>query len=375
MGMLDASFKHAAICCRKAMPSNFSAYLDLVRFLAAMVVFLGHASGIHWTAGFLWQLGPYGDTCVVIFFVLSGFVIGYVSDEKERTPDAYLTSRVARLWSVVVPALALTFVVDWFGVRTAPELYLGQPWFAGDRPALHYLASFLMLQEVWDMNLVPGVNGPFWSLSYEAFYYLLFGIIFYGKHTLKWLAVGLVLILSGPVIAALFPVWALGFLAYRQCRARPLALPLCVLLALAGLALLAASPSLRSVPWLRFQIMGDEILGRYIDGLAFFMHLVGAYGIASRMPRLPGRLKQTISTVAATTFPLYLLHRPLIQFFSYAGPADASSWQRRLLLIVGTLAIVWVATPAIEKLRLWMRGKLGGLLAQMRESRGLAHRV
>jgi hypothetical protein len=32
------------------MPSNFSAYLDLVRFLAAMVVFLGHASGIPWTA-------------------------------------------------------------------------------------------------------------------------------------------------------------------------------------------------------------------------------------------------------------------------------------------------------------------------------------
>lgn len=357
------------------MPSNFSAYLDLVRFLAAMVVFLGHASGIHWTAGFLWQLGAYGDTCVVIFFVLSGFVIGYVSDEKERTADAYLTSRVARLWSVVVPALALTFVVDWFGVRTAPELYLGQPWFAGDRPLLHYLASFLMLQEIWDLNLVPGVNGPFWSLSYEAFYYLLFGIIFYGQRTLKWLAVALVLMLSGPVIAALFPVWALGFWAYRLCRARPLALPLCWLLALVGMALLAASPSLRAVPWLRFQVMGDEILGRYVDGLAFFLHLVGAYGIASRLPALPGRLKRIISTVAATTFPLYLLHRPLIQFFSYAGPDDASSWQRRLLLIAGTLAIVWFATPAIEKLRLAIRASLSAWLAQMRQRRQPAQPV
>jgi peptidoglycan/LPS O-acetylase OafA/YrhL len=357
------------------MPSNFSAYLDLVRFLAALVVFLGHASGVHWTAGFLWQLGLYGDTCVVIFFVLSGFVIGYVSDEKERTPEAYLTSRVARLWSVVVPALALTFVVDWFGVRAAPELYLGQPWFAGDHPVLHYLASFLMLQEVWDLNLVPGVNGPFWSLSYEAFYYLLFGIIFYGQRTLKWLAAALVLVLSGPVIAALFPVWGLGFLAYRRCRDKPLALPLSVLLALAGLVLLAVSPSLRSLPWLRFQIMGDEILGRYIDGLAFFMHLVGAYGIAIRLPGLPGRLKATISTVAATTFPLYLLHRPLIQFFSYAGPDDASSWQRRLLLIAGTLAFVWLATPAIERLRLSIRARMGGLLAQMRQNRRLAQRV
>ena len=214
------------------MPSNFSAYLDIVRFLAAMVVFLGHASGVNWTAGFLWQLGPYGDTCVVLFFVLSGFVIGYVSDEKEHTPDAYLTSRVARLWSVVVPALALTFVVDWFGVRSAPELYVGQPWFAGDYPVLHYLASFLMLQEIWDLNLVPGINGPFWSLSYEAFYYLLFGIIFYGRNTLKWLAVALVLVVSGPVIAALFPVWGLGYLAYRLCRVKTMPTFLCMLLAL-----------------------------------------------------------------------------------------------------------------------------------------------
>lgn len=346
------------------MPSNFSAYLDIVRFLAAMVVFLGHASGVNWTAGLLWQLGPYGDTCVVIFFVLSGFVIGYVSDEKERTSQAYLTSRVARLWSVVIPALALTFVVDWFGVRAAPELYIGQPWFAGDHSLLRYLASLLMLQEVWHLNLVPGVNGPFWSLSYEAFYYLFFGIIFYARHAWKWLAVALLLVLSGPVIAALFPVWGLGFLAYRLCRSITLPRSVCLLLALSGLALLVASPWLRTAPWLSVRIMGEEILGRYIEGIAFFMHLIGAYGLAGSLPRLPHRWKATISTVAATTFPLYLLHRPLIQFFSYAGPDDASSWQRRVVLLAGTLLVVWVATPAIERLRLIMRASLSNWMDQ-----------
>lgn len=355
------------------MPSNFSAYLDIVRFLAAMVVFLGHASGVNWTGGFLWQLGPYGDTCVVIFFVLSGFVIGYVSDEKERTPEAYLTSRVARLWSVVVPALLLTFVVDWFGVRAAPGLYFGQPWFAGEHPVFRYMASFLMLQEVWNLNLVPGINGPFWSLSYEAFYYLAFGIIFYGRHRLKWLAVALLLVLSGPVIAALFPVWGLGFLAYRLCRAKMLPRPLCIFLALAGLVLLAASPYLRSVPWLRFELMGNDILGRYIDGTAFFMHLLGAYGLTGWIPKMPNRVKATIATVAATTFPLYLLHRPLIQLFSYAGPDDAAGWPRRIVLIAGTLLVVGLATPAIEKLRWIMRASLAGWLERARLHRQLAH--
>ena len=354
------------------MPSNFSAYLDLVRFLAAMVVFLGHAAGLNWTAGFLWPLGAYGDTCVVIFFVLSGLVIAYVSDVKEHAPGDYLVSRAARLWSVVLPALALTFVVDWFGVRTAPELYLGQPWFAGDHPVLRYLASFLMLQEVWKLNLVPGINGAFWSLSYEAFYYLLFGVIFYGRQRLKWLAVAALLLLGGPVIAALFPVWGLGLLAYRLCKSRTLGTPLCMVLAITGLALLAASPFLRSLPALRFQIMGAEILGRYIDGLAFFMHLVGVHGLSRSLPRLPASAKSTISTVSATTFPLYLLHRPLIQFFSYAGPADASGWPRRVLLIGGTLLVVWFATQPIEKLRIAMRTRMLGLLAQVRRNRQLA---
>ena len=340
------------------MPYNISVYLDLVRFLAAMVVFLGHAAGAPWTGGFLWRLGPYGDTCVVIFFVLSGFVIAYVSDVKERTWETYAISRIARLWSVVLPALALTFVVDWIGVRVAPELYIGQPWFAGDQPALRYLASLMMLQEVWHLRLVPGINGPFWSLGYEAIYYLLFGIIFFSKHSLKWLAVVFLLALSGPVIALLFPVWYLGYFVYRFCKSTTIPKSFCYILAISGLLLLAASPFIHSLLPPRFKIMGEEILGRYIDALAFSMHLVGAYGLATSLPKLPNRFKSVIAAVAAATFPLYLLHRPLIQFFSYAGPDDPSGWQRRALLLLGTLALVTLATPPIEKLRLILREKL-----------------
>lgn len=348
------------------MPLNFSIYLDLVRFLAAMVVFLGHASGMLWTAGFLWELGPYGDTCVVVFFVLSGFVIAYVTDVKERTWQLYFTSRAARLWSVVVPALLLTFVIDWAGVRLAPELYFGQPWFAADHAGLRYLASLFMLQDIWRLKLVPGVNAPFWSLSYEAIYYLLFGIIFFVRTRIKWLAFGAVLLLGGPVIGALFPLWGLGFFAYRFCKRTTLPTILCGVFAVGGLLLLLASPHVRYLPPAMFRIMGEEILGRYIDAGAFFLHLVGMYGLANTVPAFSPRARSAISTVAAATFPLYLLHRPLIQFFSYAGPVDASGWQRRTLVIVGTLALVFLATPLIEKFRLAIRAWLAGLAEQAR---------
>jgi peptidoglycan/LPS O-acetylase OafA/YrhL len=351
------------------MPLNFSSYLDVVRFLAAMVVFLGHASGIHWTAGLLWQLGDYGDTCVVIFFVLSGFVIAYVTDVKERTWQVYLNSRAARLWSVVLPALALTFVIDWFGVRVAPALYFGQPWFADDHLLLRYIASLLMLQEIWHLKLVPGINAPFWSLSYEAIYYLLFGILFFSKRPTRWLWVALVLALSGPVIAALFPIWGLGFVAYRFCRNTTLPRAWCWLLAITGLMLLVASPHVRYLAPAQYRILDEEIIGRYIDAFAFLMHLLGMYGLSNAFPALPGRLRSLITTVAATTFPLYLLHRPLIQFFSYAGPEDASSWQRRVLVIGGSLLLVFIATPLIERFRLLLKAGLSSLFERVRARR------
>ena len=348
------------------MPLNFSSYLDVVRFLAAMVVFLGHASGIHWTAGLLWQLGDYGDTCVVVFFVLSGFVIAYVTDVKERSWEVYLNSRAARLWSVVLPALALTFVIDALGVRVAPALYLGQPWFAGDHLPLRYIASLLMLQDVWHLELVPGINAPFWSLSYEAIYYLVFGVLFFSKRPVRWLWVALLLVLSGPVIAALFPIWGLGFVAYRFCKKRTLPKAWCWLLAIGGLSLLVASPHVRYLAPAQYRIMDEEIVGRYIDALAFLAHLLGVYGLAHGFPELPGRLRSLITTVAATTFPLYLLHRPLIQFFSYAGPEDPSSWQRRALVIAGSLLLVFIATPLIERLRLFLKAGMNSLLERAR---------
>ena len=51
----------------------------------------------------------------MVFFVLSGFVIAYVSEQKEHTLREYSISRLARLWSVAVPALILTIALDQLG--------------------------------------------------------------------------------------------------------------------------------------------------------------------------------------------------------------------------------------------------------------------
>lgn len=344
------------------MQPRFSAYLDILRFFAALMVFLGHAAGKYWTGGFLWPTGAYGDTCVVVFFVLSGFVIAYVTDNKENNAAVYASNRIARLWSVVVPALALTFVVDYFGVRMAPGLYIGQPWFAGDHAGLRYLASFFMVQEAWHISYTPGINGPFWSLSYEAFYYLLFGLMTFYKGRGKWLAMLAVFLIAGPLVLMLFPVWMLGVFAYRQSKSWRMPVPAAWAAFLAGALLLLLSPSIRHV--VGWQWMGQEVLGRYVDAAAFLLHLAGAHRLLAGQRGLPAGLHGMIKRVASTTFVLYLFHRPLIQLFSYIGPADPSSWERRVLVIGATLVLVAIATPLCEQLQSHLRALCRRLLVR-----------
>jgi peptidoglycan/LPS O-acetylase OafA/YrhL len=67
-----------------------SLYLDVWRLLAALAVFIGHVSGERLTGGFLWQVGPYMDQAVAVFFVLSGFVIGYATARQAGTARSYV---------------------------------------------------------------------------------------------------------------------------------------------------------------------------------------------------------------------------------------------------------------------------------------------
>src|SRR5438105_11577903 len=95
----------------------------MLRFVAAVLVVVSHASAQSLSGGFLWSLQYIGYPAVMIFFVLSGYVISYVASEKENTLSDYATSRLARLYSVLIPAIILTFAADSLGSVIDPHLY------------------------------------------------------------------------------------------------------------------------------------------------------------------------------------------------------------------------------------------------------------
>jgi len=102
------------------LKDHLSIYLDAIRFMTALTVFVGHYSLLHLSGGLLWQIQPYADEAVVVFFVLSGFVIAHATHGRRTSAADYCIGRAARIYSVVLPALLLTAVLDFVGNRLFP---------------------------------------------------------------------------------------------------------------------------------------------------------------------------------------------------------------------------------------------------------------
>src|SRR5690606_37007061 len=69
--------------------------------------------------------------------------------------------------------------------------------------------------DLWFMAEDAFSNVPFWSLCYEVWYYVLFGAAAFGRGRARLLLVGLVLLIMGPRLWLLLPLWALGSWLYR----------------------------------------------------------------------------------------------------------------------------------------------------------------
>ncbi|MGC9272004.1 acyltransferase family protein, partial [Acidiphilium sp.] len=158
------------------MNKETSIYLDAVRFTAALAVFFDHISGSRFTGGLFWQMGPYGPEAVDVFFVLSGFVIAYVYDTRENTPMRYAVSRFARIYSVALPALIATFILDDIGRKARPgiyEAYWGYQWHGRLSQLIHAIS---FTNQIWFNQVQPGSNFPYWSLGFEVWYYVIFAV-------------------------------------------------------------------------------------------------------------------------------------------------------------------------------------------------------
>jgi len=344
------------------MPNSaFSFYLDITRALAAFAVLLYHFSHPLFTGG---RYQPFhdlglGPDAVIAFFVISGFLIAFRVDTKNKTLSAFARSRLTRLMSVLLPALILGFIIDRSGAQIFPGIYESVSY--NPTTLFQQLFRGLTFSTEWYWDPIRlGTNVPLWSLSYEMAYYAVFAIaVFLRGHLRIVLMLGLC-VLVGPNILLLLPCWYMGVWLYHHVadesfERRPFFL---VLVPVIGYVLAQFIKLPETLLFLTAHILSIEIFAQLrfsanfvwqlTVAMLFTAHLLALYHWCRDLGIGEGHLVNVIRFLARASFPVYVLHFPVMYFAQATLGAYSQGLGRDLVLLVGTLATCLVLAALIE---------------------------
>ena len=358
------------------LPEAASLLLDILRFSLALLVVVGHLTLPWFSAGWPPLLG-YADIAVPAFFILSGFMIRYVTTTREQEASRYWISRASRIVSVVLPACILTLAADAVSIRADPALYLavvGEPhWFA---VPMHVLAHLTFLTQLWGHSVLLLSNLPLWSLGYEVPYYILFGLFTFLRGPVRIVAVVLAALLYGPQLLLLLPLWWSGCWLYdlwQWCRARSsikgrgresqvvvgltclltLALLLTPIAGTTGFRRIVIAPNPLSV---LHQGTARASMSEFAAGLLAWPIMFLALSASERLRlRKSTATARAIRLVADSTFTLYLFHYPLLLLARCLALYRPDRTGDKLALLLAVIAISIAAAMPIDRLKRWLR--------------------
>ncbi|MGI0068989.1 MAG: acyltransferase family protein, partial [Nitrosopumilaceae archaeon] len=311
---------------QRGLSHNLSVYLDLLRLLAAMAVFMGHAGTcMPWLPSFITSQAR---NAVAVFFVLSGFVISFVVSEKEHSWRAYLTARVSRIYSVVVLALLVTWVCDTIGTYYNSNRYFELAYYNQDN-LMAFLYNVTFLNELWFQQSIFGTNGTYWSLGFEILYYIFFGLIYFLPVRFKLPAALLWILVCGPKITVYLPLWLIGVIVYHCTIKVYLNVRQLEAAALMIFSIMAYLAMKKFFPWKLVSDMNEwQNYKNEIFSFIYFM-LIGSSVFINiiSFDRLVGDRKfwnygfeRWIRWLAGASFTLYLAHLPLLILISALLP-------------------------------------------------------
>lgn len=152
--------------------SNKLYKLEALRGFAAVYVVFYHlfASGLVFFKIDFSFLFRFGQEAVILFFILSGFVIYYSFEKaKNKSLKLFFTKRFLRIYIPLIIVFILNYCLYYNSIKEIDIKEL--------------IGNLLMLQDSQDKkpNVIVGPflgNIPLWSLSYEWYFYFIFIIIY-----------------------------------------------------------------------------------------------------------------------------------------------------------------------------------------------------
>ena len=352
-------------------------WLDLIRGCSALLVCLGHLRNailvdyselVHPNIAIkiFYALTSFGHQAVMVFFVLSGYFVGgaVLRSGANFSWGSYLTSRLTRLWVVLIPCLFVTWGVGLILLNYAPAVLAGanvESWHSGPKLGEYSVDFSTLFANIFFMQTIVspvfGLNSPLWSLANEFWYYMLFpllaaavGFVGTGKNQARIVAFVLTLIIASCLPHEMlygFLIWMLGVAVYclqpaiklfSKKTIRILSLFVFVLL---GLALVYSKSNSHS------QIMPFE--SDFLVGLIFaFLCLILTNQPFPKL-RLPWFAKGS-QYLSEVSYSLYLSHFPIVilvaatVYESKKRVPDALSLAQFfawILLLLGLAVAVW----------------------------------
>jgi len=352
-----------------AIQPNMSAWLDLLRGGAALAVLFGHVEGVlyrplknvdhssalHVATKAILAISWHAHEAVILFFVLSGYLVGgtFLARLNAGSGDYahYIASRLARMFTVVVPAVALTFLLGTFTLVHYGNagLFVSRPYFFPDWYSISHALSWpvaacnlAFLQMIACFQY--GSNLSLWSLSNEMIYYF-FWITLLAIPRRPFLSIVAIaiaaLMLSSSLLphnegAALqyfsyFAIWMLGALIFVLNKS---AIPSTVIIA-AGMA-----GSIGVTMAGGEQSLYRDLMDSVVAGAILLM--LEKRNVSFPLPRKP------VEILAQFSFSLYAIHLPvillLLGIFGMIAP-QPESWRTHawfMAISITTLAVSYI---------------------------------
>jgi peptidoglycan/LPS O-acetylase OafA/YrhL len=379
---------------------QFSVELDRIRWIAAFLVVVEHTRNLLFVdfryvteksallKAFYFFCGL-GHQAVIVFFVLSGLLVGGGSIRKFMRGRFefrdYAEHRFSRIYVVLIPALAVGWLLDMTGILyfNASALYTdGSQYgivrvFADQLDWKTVLGNALLLQWIAVPSL--GSNGPLWSLANEWWYYCIFALLL-GAVAMRTnrLASFLLLALAAGILAVLparISIWFLIWLAGAGVGYLPLR----------GLKInrwFAYGLLIGTVLWARMDgVMtpNSGILDNFIRDGALAAACLILFTALAQCGDKPARPHLLTTRLAGFSYTLYLVHVPFLVFTAAAlndlfgirfhrqpAPGSFAYFGLMIALLYGYAYVFSKLTEAhTDRLRHWL-GRARGVHAAAR---------
>jgi len=316
------------------LSENSSLALDVLRASASQAVVVGHGMSFF---GILRPLQPphfpyIQNVAVVVFFVLSGFLITYATLRKPPGFGfgEFFIDRFARIYSAYLIALLIVWAIDLFAIHLDPASYthaealdlrtfIGNVFMLQDHPR-EEVHALLFAGSASPAGVITsfGSARPFWTIAIEWWIYMCFGWLVLGR---RGRSTGIFVVVLAPLLVVpaynlidgrgngLALVWVFGAAMFLLASRRPIAAtPTRVLV---GGAVLFGTLSL-ALLWSTKQPYDLKY------GALFAATLLCLVLATDRLSwKVPAWLASAIRFVANYSLTLYLLHYTVIELIAH----------------------------------------------------------